>query len=318
MSNLEHVELLKKGAAEWNLWRSQHPEVRPDLQAADLSWLNLSDCDLSQADLSGATLHATHVLGANLTQANLTGACIQDWNINSDTVLDDVVCDFIYLKNGQQERRPSDPEKQFSPDDFAQLYKKRLETIDLIFLEDIDWKALLRTFQTLQANKMDENTAIQSIERQSNGEFIIRLEVGKNVDKDLFKQEIHRLYQSQIEELKHYYEFQLAAKDQEVEFYRHQNSNLTEIIKVQANRPINVQTNIRTANSGEITVKSPSQRMSESEATTKEDENIFQTAYDNIFGNRNELRREPGKDKFHREPTLRPGRWDSSEEEGFE
>jgi len=36
MANDEHVRILKEGAAIWNAWREEHPEIKPDLHGADL------------------------------------------------------------------------------------------------------------------------------------------------------------------------------------------------------------------------------------------------------------------------------------------
>ncbi|MEM8637956.1 MAG: pentapeptide repeat-containing protein [Cyanobacteria bacterium P01_G01_bin.54] len=288
MSNPEHVEWLLKGAAEWNLWRRKNLEIKPDLQAADLSWQNLSDCDLTQADLSHANLQATHVLGANLTQANLTGACIQDWNINADTILDNVVCDYVYLKSEQQERRPRNPSIRFAPNDFFQLHKKSIETIDIIFSEGVSWETFLQSFRSLQINKPHQNLSIQSIERGVNGAFVIRLEANEDIDKASIEREFKTLYQLHFEELRNRYEAQLAAKDSEIEFYRQQNSNMMEVTKILASRPINVQTNINTEHHanrvGDSVQHFHGQIKGVSGSVDGEDTNIFQQAYDRIFG----------------------------------
>ncbi len=52
MANPEHLEILKQGVEQWNKWRKEHPEVRPDLSGADLCRANLSEADLSGADLA--------------------------------------------------------------------------------------------------------------------------------------------------------------------------------------------------------------------------------------------------------------------------
>jgi uncharacterized protein YjbI with pentapeptide repeats len=79
MANDEHVELLKQGVANWNAWRNENPDIRPDLSHADLSGTDLFRAELSlanlfQADLSGANLVEAHLSRALLGSANLTGA----------------------------------------------------------------------------------------------------------------------------------------------------------------------------------------------------------------------------------------------------
>ena len=68
MANELHIELLNRGVAEWNAWRQENPEVRPDLSEADLSGADLRDANLNGADLSGADLS-----GTNLSDANVSG-----------------------------------------------------------------------------------------------------------------------------------------------------------------------------------------------------------------------------------------------------
>ena len=110
----------------------------------DLSLADVSGADLSHADLSDADLQAVQALGTDFTQAQLTGVCLGDWNINSQTKLDDVACDFIYLQPNQQERRPHNC--YFASGEFVTLFQKVLETVDLIFTDGIDWKAFFTSF----------------------------------------------------------------------------------------------------------------------------------------------------------------------------
>ena len=49
MANQEHLAVLTQGVAEWNEWRSQYPEIRPDLSGANLSQVNLMGINLSGA-----------------------------------------------------------------------------------------------------------------------------------------------------------------------------------------------------------------------------------------------------------------------------
>ena len=79
------------------------------------------NAELTEADFTGAKLKGTDLREANLSEVNLTGACIKDWIINSQTNLDDVICDYIYLKEGQQERHPASG--NFAPEEFSKLVK---------------------------------------------------------------------------------------------------------------------------------------------------------------------------------------------------
>ena len=74
MANLEHVEVVKRGAAAIWEWRERNPDVVLDLRGANLTGVDLSMADLSMADLSGADLSAAEVSGADLIEADLSEA----------------------------------------------------------------------------------------------------------------------------------------------------------------------------------------------------------------------------------------------------
>jgi TIR domain/Pentapeptide repeats (8 copies) len=64
------LAILKEGAANWNDWRIQNPDIpAPDLHGADLN-----GADLSAAMLNGAILNGANLFGADLSGADLSGA----------------------------------------------------------------------------------------------------------------------------------------------------------------------------------------------------------------------------------------------------
>ena len=73
MPNDEHVAVLRRGATEWNAWRTGQERI-PDLSRAGLRGLDLSGFDLSRVDLRGADLRGTNLNGANLSGTHLEGA----------------------------------------------------------------------------------------------------------------------------------------------------------------------------------------------------------------------------------------------------
>jgi uncharacterized protein YjbI with pentapeptide repeats len=93
MANEEHVALLKSSsffeeAPEWNAWRQQNPDIRPDLVEALLIEEDLSNADLHQADMRGAVLKAARLSYADLTSADLRDASLGDANLGSATLVD--------------------------------------------------------------------------------------------------------------------------------------------------------------------------------------------------------------------------------------
>ena len=74
MANPEHVAVLRFDIDEWNQWRSEHPDLRPDLVGADLRDANLMLADLSRAILRNADLTMANLKGADLRGADLRTA----------------------------------------------------------------------------------------------------------------------------------------------------------------------------------------------------------------------------------------------------
>jgi uncharacterized protein YjbI with pentapeptide repeats len=74
MANSEHIMVIKKGVKEWNRWRDENPNVRPDLIDANLVLADLSRVNLSEANLRGANLMEAELNGADLRMADLNRA----------------------------------------------------------------------------------------------------------------------------------------------------------------------------------------------------------------------------------------------------
>jgi uncharacterized protein YjbI with pentapeptide repeats len=71
--NDQHLAMLGAGVEYWNAWRTDNPDVAPDLRGA-----NLSAASLDNADLSFAKLDAALLAGAAMRFANLTGADLRE------------------------------------------------------------------------------------------------------------------------------------------------------------------------------------------------------------------------------------------------
>ncbi|HEY9296677.1 MAG TPA: pentapeptide repeat-containing protein, partial [Phormidium sp.] len=69
-----------------------------NLQDASFIGANLNQSNLHNADLSRAILKQTQLDHTDLTGAILTGACIEDWGVTSTTKLENVQCDYVYMR----------------------------------------------------------------------------------------------------------------------------------------------------------------------------------------------------------------------------
>jgi len=94
--NPEHLAKLQEGVDAWNEWRSQNPQIVPDLEYADLNQANLENFDfihavlgkanLANADLKGADLTEASLRGADLSMADLTGATLTGTRYDRNTI----------------------------------------------------------------------------------------------------------------------------------------------------------------------------------------------------------------------------------------
>ncbi|NER31626.1 MAG: pentapeptide repeat-containing protein [Symploca sp. SIO1C4] len=254
----EHLALFKQGVDTWNAWRQENPEIIPLLSRVDLRDANLSAANLMRTYLSGANLSENNLSGNNLSEANLseanlsriqalgtnfygailTGACIQDWNINSQTNLDNVICEYVYLRGNQQERRPSSG--NFAPGEFTKLFQESLETVDLIFREGVDWKAFAYSLTNTQIENEGTPLAIQSIENKGDGVVLIRVSVPADADKVKIHEYFMKGYEFAKKELEPIYQARLEDKDKEINrlFYAYNQAQekLGEVPKLMAEK----------------------------------------------------------------------------------
>ncbi|AFZ22503.1 putative low-complexity protein [Cylindrospermum stagnale PCC 7417] len=89
-----------------------------NLKGADLKEANLKDADIIEATFQGACLEWANLtlaqaVGTNFSNTQMTGACVEAWNIENTTILDNVDCRFVYLLDNpkpgtdDRERRPN-------------------------------------------------------------------------------------------------------------------------------------------------------------------------------------------------------------------
>lgn len=209
------------------------------LQEANLKLADLSEATLHNADLRGADLSETLVLGADFKGASLTGTCLEAWNIDHTTNLEGVDCQYVYLLQNQQERRPSSGD--FAPGEFTKLFQEVLSTVDLIFRNGVDWKAFVTAFRQVQVENEDTLLEIQSIENKGDGVVVVRVSVPPDANKEKIHTEFNQRYELALEALEAKYRAELQAKAGEIAIYREQSANMWEVIKLQAKQEINVQ-----------------------------------------------------------------------------
>jgi len=228
-----------------------------NLIGADLKQANFKNADIIEATFQGANLELanltlTQAIGTNFTKAQMTGACVEAWNIESTTILDDVDCRFVYLleypkpRTDDRERRPSSGE--FQPREFTKLFEEVLNTVDLIFRDGINWQAFITAFKKVQVENQDTELVIQSIENKGDGVVVVKVAVPENANKEKIHSDFTQNYQLALAAVEEKYKSLLQAKDNEIVIYRQKSAEMTEIVKLLANKPINVQVDNRVEN----------------------------------------------------------------------
>lgn len=191
-----------------------------DLSGANLTGLDLSGVNLTRANLSKANLTKTQALGTDFTGAKFTGACLEDWNINSATKLNDIVCEYFYFKSDKQERHPNSKES-FAPGEFTKLFQNALNTIDLTFRNGVDWEAFAYSFRKIQVENAGEELVIQSIKIDNDGVLVVGVKVSHSfVDKVKIRSNFFESYDLSYKLLEEKYRGEVSGKDRQIVHYR--------------------------------------------------------------------------------------------------
>lgn len=231
-ANLTGADLWGVNLSETDL--SQANLTGADLWRANLRGADLSHADFSQANLTEANLRATQILGTNFERVTLTGACIEDWDLNSATNLRLVTCEYVYLKDDQQERCPHDANKTFGVGEFTKLFQPALETVDLTFPTGIDWQAFYLSFQALQAEYGAENLSVIALEMTGDQKLVIRFKVSPFIEKTEFDWVANQFYHQQLNLIEKQYQEQYQLKPTTREQDLKQSATLQEIIRLLA------------------------------------------------------------------------------------
>ena len=90
----------------------------------------------------------------------------------------------------------------------------------------------MNTLKEVQVQNEDTPLQVQAIENKGNGVFIVKVHVPPEANKEKIHQELTEIYQIKA---------QLTAKDEQLKFLREQNTDLMQIIKIQAHNQTKVE-----------------------------------------------------------------------------
>jgi uncharacterized protein YjbI with pentapeptide repeats len=206
-----------------------------NLSNANFTEANLQTANLQTANLEDSTLTKIQAIGTDFTQAYFTGACgLETWNIDGTTKLDGVNCRFVYLDENpkiKQNKRPQSGE--FSAGEFTKFFQVVVNTVDLIFRNGLDLEALCATLKDVQA-KQNTPLKIQNIENKGQGFVVVKVSVSEQADKTKIHSELKQSYQQQLKLIEARHQAELQGKQEQIEIYRQQAAQMTEITKLLA------------------------------------------------------------------------------------
>ncbi|MGH1396705.1 MAG: pentapeptide repeat-containing protein [Trichormus sp.] len=206
------------------------------LKGADLRRMkfidtNLIGADLRDADLRGSILANAQVIDVDFTNANLTGICIQNWNVNSQTLFTNAQCDYIYRKLDEKgepiDRYPID--RIFEPREFESLYQEVGNIVELVFKEGVNWRAFAFSLQKLELEDESLGLQLKGIEKKGDL-WVAKVTHNDNISSQEVEQ---RLYDS-YDELRQL----LATKEQQINSLLGIASSQAEAIKEFSKRPL--------------------------------------------------------------------------------
>ncbi|MBW4512454.1 MAG: pentapeptide repeat-containing protein [Scytonematopsis contorta HA4267-MV1] len=144
-----------------------------NLEYATFISTNLSFATLENANLSGTKLGQAQLYKTCLKEACLTGAYIENWGISTDTELEGIKCDYIYMRlpteqNPDPWRKPDNREEIFREGDFADFIAPIIKTLDLYQKQKVDMRQVAKNYKTLDLfhyDGIDPNAAIIALKQ---------------------------------------------------------------------------------------------------------------------------------------------------------
>ncbi|WP_271254299.1 pentapeptide repeat-containing protein [Pseudanabaena sp. Chao 1811] len=203
----------------------------------------ISEANFSRANLEWANLTEVQAVGTDFTYAQLTGACIESWNYDHTTKLDNVDCRFVFELehpniNGSRERRPHDPDKEFEEGDFTSFYSETKNVVQLLIRNGIRHEAFRAGWQKVAQDYPNiSSESIQEIKKK--GENVqITISVSEDTDKGEFERNFDRSYKAKLKELEATHQNQLL--EAKIDTLKQSITDIKDILQIAKSPNINV------------------------------------------------------------------------------
>ena len=144
-----------------------------DFTATNFSGSGLTNSHFKYACLEQANLSNVNAIGSDFTGANLTGACIENWTVGANTNFNNVKCEYIYLEQGQKERKPASG--FFQEGDFEKIIIQYQKSLDLLFRNGDDPEAFKLALPLMLELRKEDGYYFKSIENIGDGDILLRL-----------------------------------------------------------------------------------------------------------------------------------------------
>jgi uncharacterized protein YjbI with pentapeptide repeats len=192
-----------------------------NLQDTSLIGANLNQSNLQNVDFSRAILKQTQLEGTNLTGAILTGAYIEDWGITGTTKLENVQCEYVYMRVPTKEnpnplRKPDNLRETFAEGEFSDFIQPFFNTLDLYHSQDVDPRAISIALKSLSSKHPEGNLQFVAIERRGNNGLNLRFTTAPGADKSELSHEYFANYAQIKKELPITVQMRLAEQDAEI------------------------------------------------------------------------------------------------------
>jgi uncharacterized protein YjbI with pentapeptide repeats len=190
------------------------------LQDSNFAGANFNQSNLRGADLSRAILKQTQLDGTDFRGAILTGAYIEDWGITSTTNLENVQCEYVFMRVPTKEnpnplRKPDNWQETFAAGEFADFIQPYFDTLDLYHSQDVDPRAISIAFKKLSQTYPEAKLEIVAMEKRGQGSFNLKVRTAATADKSELSSEYFADY-NQLKALSEARLLLLAEKDDRI------------------------------------------------------------------------------------------------------
>ena len=177
-----------------------------NLEEANLSNSSFIGTNLNRASLRGSNLEHANLQqakldGANLSNTCLTGACLEDWTIDETTILNNVICDYIFLEElpdrmAGRRRFPPSP-NNFRYGDFEKFFRKDNSILQLLIRSEDNRQALTAAFRQLMHGN---HYQLQGFEMMGE-DALVKIQVPNHADTSAVENKFYQTYKTELEQV---------------------------------------------------------------------------------------------------------------------